>query len=130
MKILGIDYGRRKIGIAIGDTDSRLAEPHSVVRVRSMEGAVRKVVNVVEVEKVEKVVLGISEGEVGKESRQFGEILAKKCGVTVEYEDETLTTKEAQRLAIEAGIGQKKRKAKEDAYSAALILQSYLDGLS
>ncbi len=122
MKILGIDYGRRKIGIAV--SESGLSEPLKVLRVESFDDAVSKVKKVIESEKPEKVVVGISEGEMGEESEKF----ANEIGA--ETFDETLTSQDAQRLSIEAGVGRKKRKGMEDAYAAALILQNYLDTLT
>ena len=122
MRILGIDYGRRKIGIAV--SESGLSEPLKVLRVESFDDAVSKVKKVIESEKPEKVVVGISEGEMGEESEKF----ANEIGA--ETFDETLTSQDAQRLSIEAGVGRKKRKGMEDAYAAALILQNYLDTLT
>ena len=128
-KILGIDYGRKKIGLAIGDSDAKLAEPYIVIRFENIYEVLKKVAQVVQVEHVNKIVLGISEGKMANEQKGFGKRLHDKLGIEVIYQDETLTTKEAQRLSIEAGINRKKRKGLEDAYSAALILQSYLDNL-
>lgn len=128
-KIVGIDYGRKKIGLAIADTDSRLAEPLEVIRFENLDEALEKVAQVVQVEEVEKVVLGISEGKMAKETKEFGKKLEVKLKIAVEFQDETLTTHEAQELSIKAGIKRKKRKLMEDAYSAALILQGYLDSI-
>ena len=119
MKILGIDYGRSKIGLAI--SEGTLAEPWKVIRVDSFEDAVGKVMQVIKVEQVEKVVVGISEGKMGEESKKF----AEKIGA--ETFDETLTSLDAQTLSREAGIGQKKRREMEDAYAASIMLQNYLD---
>lgn len=127
MNILGIDYGRKKMGLALGDTESRLASPYKVVKVGSQKKAIEKIEKVVQVEKVEQVVVGMSEGEMGKETKEFGKKLEEKLKIPVIFQDETLTTQEAQKLSQEAGIGRKKRKKLEDAYSAALILQDYLD---
>lgn len=126
MIIIGIDYGLSKIGIAIGDMESKLAEPFSVIRVTSETDALAKVIKVVEVEEIEKVVVGVSEGETAKKTRAFGEKLSK-AGIEVCYQDETLTTREAQTLSIQTNMKRKKRKAMEDAYAATLILQEYLD---
>lgn len=124
MKILGIDYGRRKIGLAMAE--SSLAAPLKVISVDSVEDAIRKVEGVVEVEEVEKVVVGMSEGEMASKTREFGEKLEEKLGLPVVYQDETLSSKDAQKLSIEAGIKRKKRKNMEHAYSATIILQTYL----
>lgn len=127
MRILGIDYGRKKIGLAVGDTETRLAEPHSVIRFNTAGERFEKVNQVVQVEQVEQVVVGVSEGKMAQETKKFGEKLKKKLKIPVNFQDETLTTQEAQELSIKAGIKRNKRRMLEDAYSAALILQAYLD---
>ncbi len=125
MKILGIDYGRAKIGLATAD--GPLAEPHSVVRVNSMEDAVEKVSQVAHVSQVSQVVVGVSEGLMGKEQEKFAKLLKEKTGINVVVWDETLSTQDAQMLSIQSGQGQKKRADMEDAFAAALVLQSYID---
>lgn len=125
MRILGIDYGKRKIGIALGD--ERLVEGFTVVRYEDEKKALEKIVRIIKKEKAKEIVIGVSEGQIGEESRKFGEKLGKKVNLPVHFQDETLTTQDAQALSIIAGIKRKKRRALEDAYSAALILQSYLD---
>lgn len=125
MQILGIDYGRRKIGLAL--SGGKLAQPLKVVRIKSIDESVQEVNKTVEKYGVEKLVIGVSEGEMAQEAKAFGEkvgFLTKKPFV---FQDETLSTSEAQALAIEAGMKRKKRKSMEDAFSAAVILQSYLD---
>ena len=124
-KILGIDYGRSKVGIAIGE--GTLSEPLKVIWVESFNDAIQKVLQVLQVEQVDKVVVGISEGEMGEESKKFSQGLSKTVNIPVETFDETLTSKDAQRLSIEAGVSRKKRHQMEDAYAASLILQNYLD---
>ncbi len=124
MRILGIDYGKKKIGLAV--SDGPLAEPLKVIRFKTKEEAIKKVEKVVKVEQVEQLVVGVSEGKMGEESKRFGEKLKRTLDIAVEFQDETLSSIEAQRLSIEAGIKRKKRKEMEDAYSAALILQNYL----
>lgn len=127
MQILGIDYGRKKIGLAIGDTDPKMAEPYSVIRFKTISELVDKIEQVVQVEQVGQVVVGVSEGKTAQDSREFGKKLEEKLGIPVAFQDETLTTQEAQELSIKAQIKRKKRRKLEDAYSATLILQSYLD---
>ena len=119
MKILGIDYGKRKIGLAIAD--GPLAEPWKVIRYKDKESIEKDVKNIAKEEGIQKVVVGISEGIMGEESKNF----AQSLGATTF--DETLSTQEAQKLSREAGIGQKKRHEMEDAYAAAIMLQNFLD---
>ncbi len=118
-KILGIDYGRSKIGLAI--SDGPLAEPFKVIRYKNKESVVEEIKKIIEYENIEKVVVGVSEGEMGEESKNFAE------NFNAETFDETLTSQDAQFLSQEAGIGRKKRKEMEDAYAATIMLQNYLD---
>jgi putative Holliday junction resolvase len=124
MKYVGVDYGRKKVGLSIADTN--LAEPYKVVR-GDKEKLFAKVSNEIKKTKAEICVVGLSEGRMEEEVREFGDKLSKESGIPVEFQDETLTTRGAQEMSIAAGIGRKKRKALEDAYSATLILQDWLD---
>ena len=127
MWILSIDYGRKKIGLAIADTKSGLAEPLKILRYQDIKILRKKIRKIVEDLRVEKIVVGVSEGKIGEEAKKFGEKLKKELGIPVVFQDETLTTHEAKELAIKAGIKRKKRRELEDAYAATLILQAYLD---
>lgn len=125
MKILGIDYGRHKLGLAI--SEGYLSEPWKVLRVENLDEALKKVTQIIKDEKIEKVVIGVSEGEMGRESKDFGMNLQQELEIQVDTHDETLSTQDAVRLAIEAGMGRKKRNEMEDAFAASIILQDYLD---
>ncbi len=125
MRILGIDYGRKKIGLATAE--GQLAEPWKVIRVESVKEALKEVIEVIKVIQVEKVVVGISEGEMGRESKKFSLGLGNTLKIPVETFDETLSTQEAQKLSISAGLKRSKRKSLEDAYAATIMLQSYID---
>jgi len=125
MKILGIDYGRSKIGLAV--SSGSLANPVKVIRYSDTKVLVDQLLKFIEEGEIEKVVFGISEGEMGKESKNFSINFGKLVNIPVETFDETLSTQEAQILSREAGIHQKKRHEMEDAYAAAIILQNYID---
>lgn len=125
MRILAIDYGKKKIGFSLAT--SRIAQPYKVIRYDSEREVLEKIAKILQKEDVEEIVLGVSEGKMGKESRKFGKKLTVQFNLPVHFQDETLTTHEAQELSLEAGIKRKKRKQLEDAYSATLILQSYLE---
>ena len=124
-KTLGIDYGKRKIGLSVAETV--IPEPLCVVRVNTDSEALVKIKKIIDKEKVEKVVVGVSESSSGEKAIKFGRRVKEECGVSVDYFDETLTTQDAQKLAIEAGIKKSKRKSLEDAYAATLMLQLYLE---
>jgi len=125
MKILSIDYGQRKIGIAFAD--SIIAEPYCVLRYQSEEVVIGKILEIIKSLSIEKVIVGVSEGISADNSRSFGKKLLTKINIDLEFVDETLTTKEAQKYSIEAGIKRIKRKKLEDAYAATIMLQWYLE---
>jgi len=127
MKYLGIDYGRKKIGLAV--SDGVIAEPLRILRYEDIRILREKLGKIISEFGIQKIVIGISEGEMGRESKEFGRVLEENMKTPVIYQDESLSTRTAQELSIGAGIKRKKRKEMEDAYSAAIILQSYLDTL-
>lgn len=118
-KILGIDYGRSKIGLCIAD--GPLAEPFKVIRYSNRQSLIEEIKKIIEKENIEKVVVGVSEGKMAEESRSFAEEFK------AETFDETLTSQDAQSLSIQAGINRKKRHEMEDAFAATIMLQNYLD---
>ncbi|MDP3998392.1 MAG: Holliday junction resolvase RuvX [bacterium] len=122
MKILGIDYGLRKVGLAI--SEGQLASPLKIMP--NSKDLEEKIFDLCRREEIGKIVVGISSGQMLPKQKKIGADLTAICGLPVEFWDETLTTKEAVRKMIEAGVKQKKRR-REDAVSAALILQSFLD---
>jgi len=132
MKILGIDYGLKRIGLAFSETG--LAEPLSVIRhprktsPRGRQSSViRKIAGVCQKYGVEKIVIGLPEGEIATKVREFGKKLSFFTKLPVVFQDETLTSQDAIAKMIEAGKGRKTRKRIQDAIAAAIILQSYLN---
>ncbi len=123
MRLLGIDYGTKRIGFAMGDTDQKIAFPRDVVEGRAK--ALDYVDRMIDYEGAQKVVMGIpvrhggQEGELATEIRAFAKEVMEKLGVEVEFQNEILSTKAIQKGAVS--------RDKTDAASAALILQSYLD---
>lgn len=125
MRYLGIDYGRKKIGLAVAQ--GKLSEPFKVVREENMDKTIERIVSIIKELGIEKVVVGVSEGEMAKESILFTKNLRAKVSIPVETSDETLTSFDAINMSIEAGIKRKKRKTREDAFAASIMLQNYLD---
>jgi len=125
MKLLGIDYGTKRIGFAMGDTDCNIAFPRDVVEGRAK--ALDYVDRMIDHEGAQKVVTGIpmrhsgEEGGLAGEIRAFAKEVTEKFGVEVVFQNEILSTKAIQQGTVS--------KDKIDAASAALILQSYLDSL-
>ena len=126
MKILGVDYGRRKVGLAI--SEGVLAKPWKILRVNDFDDAIQKIEKEIEIEKPDRVVVGVSEGQMAEETRKFlSAIRYTLSPIPVETFDETLSTHSARELSREAGVSRKKRKSLEDAFAASVMLQNYLD---
>lgn len=126
MKYLGVDYGKSKIGLAL--SEGTMASPLNVIFISSLDDALNKIDSIIKNEKIDKVVVGIPEsGEARKIAKVFTQRLKMLYGdIHIIEADETLTSQTAKILMVNLGIGKKKRE-EEDAYSAALILQNYLD---
>lgn len=119
MKYLGIDYGRKKIGLSV--SDGKLAEPYQVIRYADYDKMIAHIKRIIEKQKIEKVIVGVSEGEMAIESKKF----AKEFNA--ETFDETLSSHDAIEMSVAGGMGRKKRREMEDAFAASIMLQSYLD---
>lgn len=125
MKYLGIDYGLHHLGLAVS-FDS-LAEPRGHLDYRQEEAALIALTDLCRKEGIEGIIIGISEGKMAQRTRGFAKRLSQSSGLPVEFEDETLTSQEAEQRLIETGRGQKKRRQKDHQVAAALILQAFLD---
>jgi len=125
MTLISIDYGLAKVGIGIAY--GPISEPYEVVRYTEPQLLIKRINEICEKEKVEKIVIGISEGRMAKNTEEFIKELKKEIEIPIEKFDETLSTQDAQMMAIEAGMKRTKRKSMEDAIAAAILLQNYLD---
>lgn len=122
MKILGIDYGRKKIGLAI--SEGILATPLTVVKEKQPLAAIKKICLD---QQITEIVIGLPESGIVEEIKLFAKELSAITGLTVAFQDETLTSRSALAKMIAAGKKRKFRRQKEDAVAAALILESYLE---
>lgn len=120
--ILGIDYGLKKIGLALA-TDG-WPEPIGVEENRV--GVLAKISRLCFQKQVDEVVIGLPEGKLVSEVKHFAKKLQNLISLPVVFHPETLTTKHAIAKMIEAGKKKKVRQKKKDAFAAALILQSFL----
>ncbi len=125
MAILGVDWGEKKVGLALGV--GKIAEPYEVIRYSDINLLKETLKEILDKEKIDKIVVGVSEAESGLKARKFGAEVLGNLGREVVYFDETLSTAQAQELSRQAGIKRKKRKALEDAFAASIMLQSFLD---
>ena len=124
--ILGIDFGLKHIGVAIS-YNNVLAEPLTQIKYKEKNELIKKLAKLVEKYQIKKIILGISESKMAKETKAFGKKLSKKTNIPVVYQDETLSSVEASQRMVEAGLRQKKRQIKIHQAAAALILQNFLD---
>ena len=133
MRYLGLDLGQKKLGIAISDKSGTIASFYDSLRISSEKEMLDKVLEIIEKEKIDKVVIGYpknmdnSEGFRAKETEDFKKELEKHFSNEIILEDERLTTKISENILIEGNMSRKKRKTVIDGVSAVLILQSYLD---
>ncbi|MCD6326889.1 Holliday junction resolvase RuvX [bacterium] len=133
MKILGIDFGDRRVGIAVSDPSSQIALSRETLSVKNDEDALKKLAGVIQEESIERIVLGVPldldgcPGERAKRTIEFGQTLEETFGVRIDHWDERLTTRIAKRTLRESGRKSTRRDGKLDQISAVIILQGYLD---
>jgi putative Holliday junction resolvase len=134
MKVLGIDYGRARLGLALSDEGGVLASPlPPLERTRSTDADVRKLARLAVEQRVGRIVIGLplhmngSEGEMAEEVHLFAELVKRGTGLPIGLIDERLTSAEAERVLVEGNVSRRKRKGLRDSLAAVLILQADLD---
>jgi putative Holliday junction resolvase len=146
---LGVDFGKAKIGLAVADSETRIAFSFGVLK--NDKDLIENLKNIIEKEGIGKIIIGVSnllssppakEGTRGAvcsarlkplrpsgtspwQGRRFGELLRKKFNFSIEYQNEMYSTREAERNLIEKGA--KRIKRFDDQEAARIILQSWLD---
>lgn len=136
MRILGLDYGSRTVGVAVSDPFGWTAQGIETIRRKDENNLVATVLRlkeIIEQYKVEKIVLGLpknmnnTEGERVELTKQFEKRLLKEFGIEIILWDERLSTIGANRVLQEANVSRKKQKTVIDKMAAVFILQGYLD---
>ena len=143
-RVLGMDYGRARIGLAIGDAETGLARPLETLRRVNRNEDMRRLREIVRERGVKQIVVGLplrldgTRGEMAEEASRFATRVRKQLGVPVELADERLTSWEAERLleeqtgrVLRSGHGGRKKQRRDtansvDALAATVILQEYL----
>jgi putative Holliday junction resolvase len=129
-RILGLDIGDRRIGVAMSDPQGILASPLTIISRTNEKSDISAILALVDQNQVGVVVVGLPlsmNGSIGPQAvkvQDFTRQLSQHARVPVEFRDERLTTVDARRIIK---MNRKSRKTKDDAMAAALILQSYLD---
>jgi putative holliday junction resolvase len=135
-RILGIDFGERRIGLAVSDPTGTISQPlPTLTRRAGKRPPVNAIAEIASQQQVTEIVIGLplalsgDETEWTAEVRAFGSKLAERTGVLVEYVDERLTSVLAEKTVRSLGLkrSERERKDRVDATAALLILQAYLD---
>ena len=146
MRVLGLDYGTKTVGVAVSDPLEITAQPLETIE-RKSAGKLRQTLARIEAiieeygaagqqEKIEKIVLGYpknmnnTEGDRCEATVSFKNDLERRTGLEVVMWDERLTTVEAERILMDSGVRRENRKTYIDKMAAAVILQNYLDSKS
>jgi putative holliday junction resolvase len=132
-RVLALDVGDRRIGLAISDSGGILASPLTIIEHTTYEGDFDAILEIAREREVVRIIVGLPRlmnGDIGPQAQKvkaFTEAMRTHTQIPIEYRDERLTTVEAQRLHRESGSKKKNSNIRYDAMAAAVILQDYLE---
>ncbi|MGO8931139.1 MAG: Holliday junction resolvase RuvX [Limisphaerales bacterium] len=135
MRILALDYGRKRIGVAVSDELKMIAQPLEYILAQPSDSFLARLEELIGDEEVELILVGMprnmdgSYGPAALKVQDFVEVLKGALSVPIRTWDERLTSVQANRLLIQGNVRRDKRKEKVDKMAAAILLQSYLDSL-
>ncbi len=133
MKYLGLDLGKKSLGLAISDRTGTIATFYKNIRYENEENLIKELIEIINKENIDKLVLGYpknmdnSEGFRTEETKEFKQKLEKQIDKEIILQDERLSTRMAESVLIDADLSRKKRKKVIDGLSAVVILKAYLD---
>lgn len=133
MRILAVDHGEKRIGLALSDPTATLASPLTVINHVSRLMDAAQVANIASENNAGLIIIGQSfdeEGEpnlAGRRAAKFAEALKEQMQIPVELFDESFSTQDARATVIEMGFSRKKRAGHHDALAAVMILRSYIE---
>jgi putative holliday junction resolvase len=133
MRIMAVDPGEKRIGIAISDPTGTIANPHSIINHISRQKDALAISELAAEQKVKKIVIGEALNsdnlptKQGNRARHLADEIRSLCDIPVIMWDESDSTKEAFEAGIKLGTSRKKRKKHKDDIAATVILQTYLD---
>ncbi len=135
-RVLGIDFGERRVGLALSDPSATIAQPlPTITRRMGKRPPIAAITEIIQQQEVAEVVVGLPLNLAGDETewtrtvREFGNRLHERAGIPVEFLDERLTSVQAERAVRGSGLKRSDREQKHriDAAAAVLLLQTYLD---
>ena len=133
MRVLAVDYGTKRIGLALSDELGIVAQPLPFVPAENRKRAVLDIVRICNERMVDAIVVGLplrtdgQEGTASKAARSLGRRIEAAAGLPLEFFDERLTTRVATRVLLEADVSRRKRRQAVDSLAAAVLLQDYLE---
>ncbi len=136
MRVLALDHGAKRIGVAISDELKTIAQPLEFIPAEPFEAFLARLTELVGQHEIELLLVGMprnmngSYGPAALKAQEFVARLKQALALPIRTWDERLTTVQANRLLIEGGVRRAKRKEKVDKMAAAILLQSYLDSQS
>jgi putative Holliday junction resolvase len=136
MRILALDHGTKRIGLAISDEMGIIAQPLEFLPAEPLADFLKRLKDIVDNRKVDEILVGVPRnmngtyGPAADKARDFVAALKTVLTIPVKTWDERLTSVQANRFLIETGMRREKRKERVDQTAAAIMLQSYLDSLS
>lgn len=131
-RVIGLDPGSKRIGVALSDATGTIASPHTVID-RSGEDVAARLRTLCAEYEVERIVVGLPlhlsgrEGPAVEEARALAELAREATGLPLDMHDERFTTVTAENVLVEAGVRRRKRREIRDMVAATVLLQSYLD---
>ena len=134
MRVLAIDLGSKRVGLALSDPTGTIATPLATVDALPAAGLVSRLADVARSHDVQRLVVGLprrldgSHGPEATAARRTAEDLRRAAGIPVDLVDERMTTVAAERALLSGGMKRDRRKAHIDQVAATLLLQGYLDG--
>src|SRR5437867_3498837 len=136
MRILALDHGTKRIGVAISDEMKLIAQPLEFIAAAPFADVLARLKELIHVKEVELILVGLprnmdgSYGPAALKAQEFVAVLKGAISVPIKTWDERLTSAQANRFLIAANVRRSKRKEKVDQTAAAILLQSYLDSLT
>lgn len=135
-RILAVDYGEKRVGLAISDELQITASPLATLLRKSDEEVIAQIIQLAQRYRVEKIIIGLpvrtdgKQGEMEHRVRSFAQKLQCRTKVPVVLFDERFTTRIAEQILLEADLSRQKRKRVRDKLAAVVLLQSFLDAHS
>jgi putative Holliday junction resolvase len=133
MRVLAIDHGTKRMGIAVSDPSGIIAHPLEYILAEPFAGFLARLKELIREKEVEMILIGMprnmdgSYGPAAEKVNEFVAVLKENVAIPIKTWDERLTSTQANRLLIEADVRRKDRKQKVDRAAAAILLQSFLD---